>query len=416
MTSRPTAGTSKAAVSFAASTTSRVTVCALALFLATCCVMLTGCAGLSRVSAPDSPSPVAGMHGRVHGGQQPVTIATIQLYAVGTTGDGSAPTALLKIPVATDLSGSFNITDLYTCPSSTTLVYIVSTGGNPGLALGTNNTAIVLMAALGQCGSLTASTNIVIDEVTTVAAAAALAHFTTPPYAIGSSSSDAGALAAAFANATSLADVSTGTSPGVGQNASNVPVTTINTLANILATCVNSASSTSSTCAALFSLTGSPSDVLSAAVILEQSPSSYNTNAIYALSDSTGPFQPQLTAPPASFAIGSSISTSSISASPGNVTIGSTVVLTSLIGPIFTGLEGVKFGSVSASGSYSATQITATVPSGAPLGTVNGTVTTTTATYAFIVNIYNPSGAAGVTLPPSGLAFPSQTVATESAP
>jgi len=140
----------------------------------------------------------AGKHGMVHGGQQPVAGATIQLYAVGTTGDGAASTPLLSPATVSDANGAFNITGTYTCPSSSSLVYIVANGGNPGLAAGTNNAALSLMAALGPCGNLTASTFIFVNEITTIAAVYPLAPFMTSSSAIGSSSTDVAALASAF--------------------------------------------------------------------------------------------------------------------------------------------------------------------------------------------------------------------------
>jgi hypothetical protein len=104
--------------------------------------------------------------GSVHGGQQPVVGATIQLYTVGTTADGSAATPLLTSTVTSDSTGSFTITGLYSCTGATQ-VYIVATGGNPGLS--TTNPNIALMAALGSCSALTPSTFININELTTVA-------------------------------------------------------------------------------------------------------------------------------------------------------------------------------------------------------------------------------------------------------
>ena len=116
-------------------------------------------------------------------GQQPITGSTIQLYAAWTTGYGASATALLSSPVVTDAAGSFAITGDYTCPSSSSQLYIVATGGNPGLGPGTNNAAIALMAALGPCnlhgGEYTLDPNsfIWINEVTTVASVYALAAF-----------------------------------------------------------------------------------------------------------------------------------------------------------------------------------------------------------------------------------------------
>jgi hypothetical protein len=90
----------------------------------------------------------------------------------------------------------------YTCPSATSLVYVVAVGGNPGLAAGTNNTALTLMAALGACGNLTASTPIRINELTTVAAVWALAPYMNSYRSIGSDAGEATGIADAFTLAT----------------------------------------------------------------------------------------------------------------------------------------------------------------------------------------------------------------------
>jgi hypothetical protein len=84
-------------------------------------------------------NPILGTHltGAVFGGQQPVRGSAIQLYAVGTTGDGSAATPLIGATVTTSdgsgqrnsnanagnannslPAGSFTITGDYTCPTS----------------------------------------------------------------------------------------------------------------------------------------------------------------------------------------------------------------------------------------------------------------------------------------------------------
>src|SRR5271155_2258824 len=109
-------------------------------------LLICGCS--TQRNAPQVIIP-HGVHGLVHGGQQPVTGSTIQLYAVGNTGDGSAATPLLSPAPVTDANGGFNISGTFNCPSPSSLVYIVATGGNPGLATGSNNPALSLMAALG---------------------------------------------------------------------------------------------------------------------------------------------------------------------------------------------------------------------------------------------------------------------------
>ena len=94
--------------------------------------------------------------GSVYGGQQPVSGAAIQLYAVGTSGYGSAATSMLNTTVYTGSDGKFSITGDYACPAAgtafgpSTPVYMVASGGNPGLSPGTNNGSLVLMAGLGH--------------------------------------------------------------------------------------------------------------------------------------------------------------------------------------------------------------------------------------------------------------------------
>ena len=171
------------------------------------------------------------------GGQQPISGATIQLYAVGTTGDGSAATKLLTSTVASGSNGTFGLTGHYTCPVSNPYVYLLATGGNASFGA---NSSIALIVALGQCSTLSAGTYIVANEVTTAAAVIALAPYMSAPASIGSGGSDAGALANAFALAGEFANFATGTVPGTGvPSGFTVPTSLINTLADIIASCVN---------------------------------------------------------------------------------------------------------------------------------------------------------------------------------
>ena len=130
------------------------------IFLAALCLSILGC----NANVPSTtPVPGGQLRGALHGGQQPISGASVQLYAVGRTGYGSSATPLLSSPVMTDATGAFSITGDYTCPTSTSQLYIVATGGNPGLAPGTNNPAIAMMSALGPCtlhgGQLTLDPN-----------------------------------------------------------------------------------------------------------------------------------------------------------------------------------------------------------------------------------------------------------------
>lgn len=267
------------------------------------------------------PSPHLKLSGSVHGGQQAVTGSTIQLYAVGITGDGSSATTLLTAMVTTSdgtgnansnanagnnlnalPAGSFTITGDYTCPTAATEVYMVSTGGNPGLAAGTNNSALALMAALGPCGNLTSSTYVFVDELTTVGSIAALANYMSSYSALGSGGADATALQTAFATVGEFTDTTMGTAPGPslpsGYYASSFE---IQTLGDAISACINSAGGVagdSNSCGTLFTATTPsggppPTDTIGAALNIVKYPA-LNTCAIYGLVPAQPPFQPTL--------------------------------------------------------------------------------------------------------------------------
>ena len=259
--------------------------------------------------------------GMVHGGQNPVTGATIQLWTVGTTGFGSAATPLISTVVTTSdgtgtmdsnanagnennmlPAGSFtlNFNGAYTCPAtppsatSTALVYLTATGGNPGLGGTVNNSAIVLLAPLGQCGLLTSTTFVIVNEVTTAATAEALAPFLSASGSIGSPSDSASltAIANAFAAVNTMVNIATGSAQ------SGYPK--LSTLANAVVPCVNSTGP--SNCTLLFtdatpSGGTTPSTVLGVLLDIALNPT-LNGTAIYNLSTTNAPFQPALTAAP----------------------------------------------------------------------------------------------------------------------
>jgi hypothetical protein len=146
--------------------------------------LLIGCG--FGASAPLSPQLSAGpsITGHVHGGQQPVVGSHVYLFGVrgdqngvsssllGTEGgvnplggvaytnsagfgtDGSGNNYVI-----TDSNGDFSFNGThdyrqaagaYLCDQNQ-VVYALAVGGNPGLASGTNNTALYMMADLGPC-------------------------------------------------------------------------------------------------------------------------------------------------------------------------------------------------------------------------------------------------------------------------
>ena len=270
-----------------------------AAFVAALTLAVTGCA--THFDSVANPGPVAlgTIQGQTFGGQQPVSGATIQLYQVGTSGYGAGATALITgTPVTTDTSGAFTITGKYTACTSGSQVYITARGGNPGS--GTNN-SLALLAGLGLCDNLTASTFININEITTVATVWALAPFMNGT-TIGAPATNPAGLVQAMADVAVLTDVASGTTPGAGLPTGAIaPTSEINTLADILASCVNSTGAgDGAACDRLFanatSRTGVvPTDTVTAAINMATQPSK-NVTTLFGLSSSTAPFQPTLTA------------------------------------------------------------------------------------------------------------------------
>jgi sugar lactone lactonase YvrE len=297
---------------------------------------LSGCsANFGDVS---SAATQTAMHiqGVVHGGQQPLSGAHVYMYAASTAAygglgiaptsgaTGNASTSLLTAAtgnpadtngnfyVTTDTFGDFAINGAFACTSGQQ-VYLYSTGGDPQLAgtgvAGTPNPAATLLAVVGDCASsaFPGVTSISMNEVTTVAAAYALAGFATDPLHIGAPSAVTGhalagtGLANAFNTALNLVNQASGApNPTLPLNSNAVvPVTTINTVANILASCVNSNGVSSSGCSTLFANTtyGTvPGDIATAAINMAQHPAA-NLTALLNLATNASPFQPFLSAP-----------------------------------------------------------------------------------------------------------------------
>jgi sugar lactone lactonase YvrE len=242
----------------------------------------------------------AALTGRLVGGQQAVSNAQIYLYQAGTTGNGTGASNLLTTQVFTAADGSFSITGDYHCPSAATQVYLVGSGGNPGISAPTNNTASLMMAALGDCGNLTPSTFIYVDEVTTAAAAWALAQFMGPGGNIGAKATNATGLRNAFLVANNLSNTTNGTAPGAGLPAgATVETAKLYSLANVISACVNSAGGTA--CSPLFSAASSggvtPTNTLDAAVNIVRHPAS-GVAAVFNASTPNPPFQPGLSTAP----------------------------------------------------------------------------------------------------------------------
>ncbi len=256
-------------------------------------ILLTGCAlsgGPGNVAGGSSSGSFV-INGSVHGGQQPVSGALIQLYTVGTSGLKAASTPLISSAVTSDANGVFNITGTYNCTGATE-VYLTATGGNPGNGV---NSAISLGTALGACTNLPAVPFVQINELTTVAAAYALAPFAADFKHMGATGSFPAGLTGAFSNAAMLASFASGTAPGVGlASGVTVPVAELDTLANIISSCINTNGPTSTNCNTLFGATGA-TETFGAALAIASNPGAPAVTALYSLSTANAPFQPSMT-------------------------------------------------------------------------------------------------------------------------
>lgn len=305
--------------------TAKVFVRAAFPLLSCAALLLSGCSleSTGKLAGPN-------VQGGVHGGQQPIVGAHVYLLAAGTGsygGKGIAPasgptgnssTSLLtnsvltnnsgqsgkdssnRYYVTTDSSGSFSITGDYTCVAGQQL-YIYAVGGDPGAGA---NSAAGLMAAIGDCASTSSSTYLFVNEVSTVAAAYALAGFATDATHISSTSTPLAktGIANAFKNAANLAELGTGTAVDkYGTNAAP----RVNYLANVIAACINSTGVTSAGCTGLLPVATSDgtssgthaTDTATAAIYIAQNPAS-NVAALYNLPPANSPFPSTLSAQP----------------------------------------------------------------------------------------------------------------------
>ena len=252
-------------------------------------------------------TPIPSIQGYFKSGSTPVAGVRVQLYAAGSSGYGSAYPYTSGISllganaVTTDSSGNFTLTGMYTCPSTSTLVYLVGTGGS-AIAGQPANPNLGMMAALGPCGTLAGTTAITVNELTTVASVWALAPFMNGVANVGASSTNLIGLINAFAAVNKLVDTRTATMPGPAlPSGATLPLAVINTLADILETCIDSAGGSAgdgTPCGTLFALSRNasgiaPANTLTAALNIAQKPTQ-NVSALSLLLTGNAAYQPPL--------------------------------------------------------------------------------------------------------------------------
>lgn len=294
-------------------------------FLLGLSALLAGCGTNPAQLAHSIPTTGQALQGHLHGGQQPISGAHVYLFASSTSGYGAPSLSLIQPGspgvftdqvgsyVLTDASGSFALGSVFTCTQDQQL-YLLALGGNPGLAPGTDNPALALMAPVGPCPGLSNAPQpepyIFINEVSTVATAYALAGYMADATHLASSGTTLAktGLANAFSAIPNLEDISTGLarSHSLAGNGMS-PQATLNTLADLIAPCINSTGSTAA-CATLFanakSLTGTiPADTVTAALNIAHAPAA-TVPALFALVGSTPPFLPALATAPNDWTLG----------------------------------------------------------------------------------------------------------------
>jgi len=340
------------------------------LFLAGCAASSTSGVqgGLTGSNASGSSTPAASMIGYVHGGKQAIYNATVSLYEMNTSTANYGDTPILAAHTTTGYNGSFSFTRAanggtasgatYACPSGASTgtpgsaadpeMYLVSSGGDTSgtitvsnVASAYNNAHAKFILAIGDCNSLSASTQVVMNEITTVGTMVALQQFFNPmTEAIGSPSTNVTGLVNSIAMISNLVSIANGAVQQSVTPASTVPGITItatpefqkmNTIANILAACVSSNPTVSATaCTALstnavppassavtnFStITSYPSatDTLLAVDYMSINPTESQdyyagTGKLYNLyslpSTSTAPYSPALAAQPMDWTVG----------------------------------------------------------------------------------------------------------------
>lgn len=263
-----------------------------------------------NVTSPAQPAPtknymLGSIAGFVRAGSLPMAGASVQLYAAGTSGNGSAPTALLSSPLTTDTNGAFSIASGLVCPYSDSVLYLVSRGGS--VAPESTNTAAVLAAVLGTCSALPSGQSVVANEATTVAAAWAMSPFLAAGAQIGATSTNGSGIVLAAGTAWELVNIATGQTPGANFPVNGIaPTARVNSLADVLNACVVSIGPSSSACSQLFTATSSgsgvPSNTLDAAMNIAHAPGK-NVAAIASLQAGSSAYLPALSSAPSDWSL-----------------------------------------------------------------------------------------------------------------
>ena len=296
-------------------------------------VRVTDSAGNTATATLSLTVTSAAFTGQVLSGTTPVNGATIQLYAAGSAGNASAATPMLTQTVITDAIGRFTLSGLYACGQSSThstiagsnQAYLVATGGTTSTTTTTSNPALILVAAIGPCSNLASTPQFTLNELTTAAAAWALAPFSSSATNIGATSTNTLGITNAFLDAAFLANPATGAAATLPAGLT-VEMGKLAALADALNSCTTG---TGATCTPLFAAATptngtSPADTFTAALNIVHHPGQ-NVAAVYAAIPASPPF-----------------ATSPLTASPNDWTMSLTVTEGGLASPTALGIDSLN--------------------------------------------------------------------------
>ena len=186
-------------------------------------------------------------------GPDPISGAQVTAWAIGATGYGQGATPLAC--VITDANGNFafgtspgcggTLPTGFLCSASGEQIYLIADGGTYASQTAPNP-QIALLAALGPCGTVSASGAVTVNELSTIASVYALAQFISPssPYSIGAPGTNTAGLNYGLAAITNLINLAGGVMPGPNlPPGATLPTAKINTLAAAIAACVASTGS-----------------------------------------------------------------------------------------------------------------------------------------------------------------------------
>jgi streptogramin lyase len=281
----------------------------------------------------------ATLTGSVATGSTPIVGAHMYLYAASVGPSGTGSNSLLSATqtgfsdpatgtayVVSDGQGNFSMTGDYLCTSGQQL-YIYALGGTAGTQSIAN---AGLMTVLGNCPTTGTTVVTKVNEVSTIAAAYALAGYATDAVHVSSSGTALAVtgIANAFANAANLVKPSTGvalTATPAGNG--TVPQTQIDALANILSVCVNPGTVanpySASNCSLLLGDARSngtagtqATDTATVAIYIAHNPGSSLNSDIYNLANAS-PYTPTLSRQPNDYTVAISYSGGGLSGPEG---------------------------------------------------------------------------------------------------